>query len=57
MYLPFADLGFSYAPGKLVRMTFAVNEDDGQGRVRMMKWYDGIHPGKEVERFGYLILR
>lgn len=57
VYLPFADLGFSYAPGKLVRMTFAVNEDDGQGRVRMMKWYDGIHPGKEVERFGYLILR
>lgn len=56
VYLPFADLGFTYTPGKLVRLTFAVNEDDGKGRVRLMKWYDGIHPSKDVQRFGYLIL-
>ncbi len=55
-YLPFAFLGFEYRPGMLVRMTFAVNEDDGRGRVRMLKWFDGIHPGKDLARFGYLVL-
>jgi hypothetical protein len=55
-YVPFANLGFEYRPGMLVRMTFAVNEDDGKGRVRMLKWFDGIHPGKDLEKFGYLVL-
>ncbi len=55
-YLPFADLGFEYRPGLMIRMTFLVNEDDGRGRVRLLQWFDGIHPGKDVERFGYLIL-
>lgn len=56
VYLTFAQLGIDYAPGKLVRLAFMVNEDDGRGRVRVMKWFDGIHPGKEVEKYGYIIL-
>jgi hypothetical protein len=56
VYLTFSQLGIDYVPGKLVRLTFMINEDDGRGRVRVMKWFDGIHPGKEVEKFGYLIL-
>ncbi len=56
IYLPFAQLGLDYVPGKLVRLTFMINEDDGRGRVRVMKWFDGIHPGKDIEKFGYIIL-
>jgi hypothetical protein len=55
-YVPFADLGGEYRPGSMVRMTFMINEDDGKGRVRLMKWFDGIHPGKDIGKFGYLIL-
>lgn len=55
-YVPFADLGGEYRPGTMLRMTFMINEDDGKGRVRLMKWFDGIHPGKDVAKFGYLIL-
>jgi hypothetical protein len=56
VYLTFSQLGIDYVPGKLVRLTFMINEDDGRGRVRVMKWFDGIHPGKEIEKFGYIIL-
>lgn len=55
-YVPFSALGGAYRPGTLLRMTFAVNEDDGRGRVRMLKWFDGIHPGKDIRKFGYLVL-
>ncbi len=55
-YVPFADIGLAYRSGMLIRLTFAVNEDDGKGRVRMLKWFDGIHPGKDLEKFGYLVL-
>lgn len=56
VYLPFADLGLSYRPGKVLRCTFLANEDDGRGRVRIMRWFDGIASGKNVEQFGYLVL-
>ncbi len=54
--VPFKDLGVEYRPGMSVRMTFLVNEDDGRGRVRLLKWFDGIHPGKDVVKFGHLVL-
>ena len=55
-HVPFADLGGEYRSGMLLRMTFLVNEDDGRGRVRLLKWFDGIHPGKDTAKFGYLVL-
>ncbi len=55
-YLPFEALGFEARPGMLIRLAFAVNEDDGRGRVRLLKWFDGIHPVKDADLFGYLIL-
>jgi hypothetical protein len=55
-YLPFEALGFEVRPGMLIRLAFAVNEDDGRGRVRLLKWFDGIHPLKDADLFGYLIL-
>ncbi len=56
MYLPFDMLGISYKPNKVIRMTFLVNEDDGRNRVRIMKWFDGIAAGKNLNKFGYLRL-
>ena len=58
VYLPFAKLGLG-APagagggGQPVRFAFLVNEDDGQGRVRWMHWYDGIGRGQDTDQLGY----
>ena len=55
-YLSFESLGITYAPGTPLRFTFVVNEDDGRGRVRSMKWFDGILAGKSSDLFGHVIL-
>lgn len=56
VYLPFEMLGGQYTPGKPVRFTFLVNEDDGRGRVRIMKWFNGIAAGKDLDKFGHLMI-
>lgn len=55
-YLSFDMLGLSYQPNTAMRMCFLVNEDDGRGRVRLLKWYDGIAAGKDPTGFGHLVL-
>jgi hypothetical protein len=55
-YLSFEALGIHYTPGTPLRFTFVVNEDDGRGRVRAMKWFDGILAGKSSDLFGHLVL-
>lgn len=55
VYVPFSKLGIAYKPGETqpVRFAFLVNEDDGQGRVRWMHWYDGIGKGQDTDVLGY----
>ena len=36
-------------------LAFLVNEDDGRNRVHH-EWYDGIASGKNIDKFGYIIL-
>ncbi|MCC5844525.1 MAG: hypothetical protein JJU05_09760 [Verrucomicrobia bacterium] len=57
VYLPFSDLGFDYEPRLQIRLSFLVNEaDQPGGRVRVMRWFDGIVAGQGSERYGYMIL-
>lgn len=58
--LPFSRLGFagaSPAAGTPFRLSFLVNEDDGQGRVRWMRWAGGLGDGQDVRQLGHVILK
>ncbi len=55
-YLTFESLGIAYESGLPVRFTFLVNEDDGRGRVRLLRWFDGIAADKSADRFGHVVL-
>lgn len=56
MTIPFAWLGVEYAPNMAGRITFLANEDDGRNRVRIMKYFDGIASGKNIEKFGHMVI-
>lgn len=56
-YVPFELLPVSNADEKpSFRIAFLVNENDGQGRVRWMQWYDGVGLGLDVNLHGHVIL-
>lgn len=58
--LPFARLGFTGplpVAGSPLRLAFLVNEDDGQGRVRWMRWAGGLGDGQDIEQLGHCILK
>jgi len=55
-YLTFEQLKLDYVPMTPLRFTFLVNEDDGRGRVRIMKWFDGIASHKSADLFGFMVL-
>jgi hypothetical protein len=57
LYLPFEALDFAYEPGMALRAAFVVNESDKEGgRVRALRWHDGILAGGGVDRYGHLVL-
>jgi len=55
-YLSFEMLDIKYQPMLPLRFTLLINEDDGRGRVRLLRWFDGIAAGKERSLFGFLLL-
>lgn len=58
VYVPYNRIGLAEkTAGKSIRFTFLVNEDDGQGRVRWIHWFDGIGKSKNPGEFGYGLLR
>lgn len=58
VYVPYEKIGMGEASarGKSFRFAFLVNENDGQGRVRWMHWFDGIGKSKNASEFGYGLL-
>ncbi|AHF93082.1 hypothetical protein OPIT5_25580 [Opitutaceae bacterium TAV5] len=59
--VPFALLGLAAADippeGLPVRFSFLVNEDDGQGRVRWIRWRGGLGDNEDISRLGHAILK
>ncbi len=57
LYLPFEALGINYEAGTSIRAAVVVNESDKEGgRVRALRWFDGILATGGVDRFGHLVL-
>lgn len=55
--IPFNDLAVDYRPGMPLRLAFVVNEaDSAGGRVRALRWFDGILTGGGVDKAGHLML-
>jgi len=58
LYVPCEEIGLKDgAPGTLFRFAFLVNENDGQGRVRWMHWFEGIGKSKDPAQYGFGVLR
>jgi hypothetical protein len=55
--LPLAELGIEPRLGSGVRLSFLVNEDDGLGRVRYMRWFDGIGLTRQIDAYGFGVFR
>lgn len=45
------------ADGLPVRFAFLVNEDDGQGRVRWLRWAGGLGDNQSISALGHAVLR
>jgi len=54
--IPLEPLGTSYQTGLPLRAALTVNEDDGGGRVRVLKWNAGIAPNSDPGAFGHILL-
>ncbi|MDR1284091.1 MAG: hypothetical protein LBK99_25240 [Opitutaceae bacterium] len=60
--IPFAMSGLPSAKplpkeGIPVRFTFLVNEDDGHGRVRWIRWRGGLGDNQDITPLGHAILK
>lgn len=57
--VPFTHLGFEHIPaeGLPVRFAFLVNDDDGQGRMRWMRWQGGVGDNQDVNQLGRGIIK
>ena len=57
--VPHAHLGIPDEPadGAPVRFSFLVNDDDGHGRVRWMRWGGGLGDSQDVQALGHGVLK
>jgi hypothetical protein len=59
--VPFVLLGISAADipaaGLPVRFSYLINEDDGQGRVRWLRWTGGLGDSQDITPLGHAILK
>ena len=57
--VPHAHLGLPDEPvdGAPVRFSFLVNDDDGHGRVRWMRWGGGLGDSQDVQALGHGVLK
>ena len=56
VFIPYNWLGVNYQAKNLLNFSFLINENDGKGRVRVMKWFDGIESDKDINKFGVILL-
>lgn len=54
--IPLELLGTSYQPGLPLRAALTVNENDGGGRVRVLKSNAGIAPNPDPGAFGHILI-
>ncbi|MBC2602904.1 sugar-binding protein [Puniceicoccus vermicola] len=53
-----ASLGIDRDAGtQTIRMAMVLNNNNGEGRVRVMKWHDGIAERKDPDAYGHAIIR
>jgi hypothetical protein len=53
--IPWSELyPMSYDPTKPIRVSFAINNNDGSGRAQMLEWGEGITRGKDPAAYGLL---
>lgn len=58
LFVPFEVLGLEHPVGNTpFRFAFIVNEDDGQGRVRWLHWFEGIGKSKNPSEYGFGLIR
>ncbi len=56
--IPFTAFGGATIPaGTPIRFSILINENDGQGRVRWLHWFDGIGKSKNPAEYGYGVIR